>query len=225
MKTTSCIHLIILMLVCSFTATTAQDSLYLIGSITGEKTSNRVVGVEWVGDVNGDGFDDVLINTFSDKNYSALYYGGAELDTVADVILTGDLSFGAGDVNGDGYRDIILGDVNYAERGRVRIFSVQPISQVDKSKSSKPDEFRVLQNYPNPFNATTRIDFLLEKNSHVSLAIYNRLGQIVQTLVNSRLDKGRHSVIWNAAGLPSGIYFCRIESESSSGVIKLLLIK
>jgi hypothetical protein len=88
-----------------------------------------------------------------------------------------------------------------------------------------PNYLLLYQNSPNPFNTTTRIDFLLEKNSIVSLAIYNRLGQIVQTLVNGRLDKGRHSVVWDAAGLPSGIYFCRIESETYSGVIKLLMIK
>ena len=48
---------------------------------------------------------------------------------------------------------------------------------------------------------------------------------MVQTLVKDRLEKGRHSIIWDAAGLSSGIYFCQIEGETYSEMIKLLLIK
>ena len=88
---------------------------------------------ESAGDVNGDGYDDVIVAAngyFIGFGRVYIYFGGAAMDNVADVIMTGEASvnyFGtsvsAGDVNGDGYSDVIVGAFGYlSSRGRAYIY-------------------------------------------------------------------------------------------------------
>jgi PKD repeat protein len=93
-----------------------------------------------------------------------------------------------------------------------------------------PDEFETLQNYPNPFNASTNIEFALPVESHVSLEVYNVLGQRVRTLVNEYLPAGRHTVQFNARDergveLASGIYFYRLQTDDGIDTKKMILMK
>ncbi len=81
--------------------------------------------------------------------------------------------------------------------------------------------FKLLGNYPNPFNPTTAISYRLSPQagsstavSHVSVKIYDVLGREVAELVDSRQDPGMHTVIFNAAGLTSGVYFYRVVASS-----------
>ena len=85
----------------------AQDELQLLATMTGEKTGDMFSVVSGVGDVNGDGYDDVLVGTRY-GNYAKLYFGGAPFDTIADLRFTGVNIGAAGDVNGDGYDDILV---------------------------------------------------------------------------------------------------------------------
>jgi len=60
---------------------------------------------------------------------------------------------------------------------------------------------------------------------HVTLNIYNLLGQRVGTLINQQMDPGFHSVQWNASSFASGVYFYTIEMEDFVKSRKLLIIK
>jgi hypothetical protein len=74
-----------------------------------------------------------------------------------------------------------------------------------------PSTFRLDQNYPNPFNPTTVIGFQLAEDAVVTLKVYNILGQELTTLVNHEtMDEGSQEVEFNAANLPSGVYFYRL---------------
>jgi hypothetical protein len=73
------------------------------------------------------------------------------------------------------------------------------------------------QNYPNPFNPTTIIRFGIPEASTVTLRIYDGIGREVTTLVNGYRTAGYHNYEFNAAGLPSGVYFCRMTALSVSG--------
>ena len=91
--------------------------------------------------------------------------------------------------------------------------------------------FQLLGNYPNPFNPTTTISFNTvnpEVNSEVT--IFNIKGQKVKTLLNEKLEAGRHNLEWdgkddnnNVSG--SGIYLYQVKSGSESKSAKMILIK
>ena len=116
-------NLILSLLLYTFLSTSlAQDSLYLLGTITGESTEHRIGGAEGVGDVNGDGYDDFMIpmrtgNIIKDQGIVKLFLGSINFELNADVIFhypgtdsLNDLAggYGIGDVNADGYDDFIL---------------------------------------------------------------------------------------------------------------------
>ncbi|HOZ22915.1 MAG TPA: T9SS type A sorting domain-containing protein [bacterium] len=79
--------------------------------------------------------------------------------------------------------------------------------------------------WPNPFNAATAISFRLENRAHVSLAVYNRLGQHVVQLLSGEMPEGWHKTIWQADDYPSGIYFIRLDTEQSQKTIKTALLR
>lgn len=67
-------------------------------------------------------------------------------------------------------------------------------------------------NYPNPFSSQTTIPFHLPEAGHVSLKVYNVLGQEVATLLSETRTVGSHAVQWTPEDLPSGLYFCRLKA-------------
>jgi hypothetical protein len=88
-----------------------------------------------------------------------------------------------------------------------------------------PTTFSVEQNYPNPFNPSTTIRYGLPNRSHVTLTVYNTLGQQVAFLQNGEQEAGYHDVKFDGSGLSSGVYFYRIESGSFVETRKLILLK
>lgn len=88
-----------------------------------------------------------------------------------------------------------------------------------------PAGFVLHQNYPNPFNPTTRIEYALPHTSRVKLTVHNTLGQVVGTLVDEVQPAGFRFVQWDATGMASGVYFCRLQAGSISTTRKLLLVR
>ena len=72
-------------------------------------------------------------------------------------------------------------------------------------------EYSLSRNYPNPFNPVTNVSYRLPLKSQVQLVVYNVLGEKVKQLVNGEKEAGSYSVEFNATGLPSGIYFYRLQ--------------
>lgn len=91
-----------------------------------------------------------------------------------------------------------------------------------------PVQYSLSQNYPNPFNPTTEIDYALPYNSLVSLKVYNSLGQEISTLVNETKQAGSYKVSFNAAGLPSGVYYYILRAGNNNEFVKtnkMILLK
>jgi hypothetical protein len=88
-----------------------------------------------------------------------------------------------------------------------------------------PRVFSLSQNYPNPFNPSTVISWQLAVGNFVTLKVYDILGRMVKTLVNEQEAGGTHSITFNTAGLPSGIYYYRIEAGSFTQTRKMVLLK
>lgn len=91
--------------------------------------------------------------------------------------------------------------------------------------SDIPGESLLSQNFPNPFNPVTTIVFGLPSRMHVSIKVYNSLGEEVAILTDEDQDAGYHAVRFDGAALPSGLYFYRMRAGSASFVRRLALIK
>jgi len=89
----------------------------------------------------------------------------------------------------------------------------------------KPDQYQLLQNYPNPFNPSTKIAFNLLKKEHVTVTVYNSIGQKVKTLLNRTLEAGRHIVDFNAEDLTAGVYYYRVTTADFVRTKKMILLK
>ncbi len=88
-----------------------------------------------------------------------------------------------------------------------------------------PTDFVLEQNYPNPFSPSTMISYSVPSVSHVSLKVYNVLGQEVTTLVNASQGAGRYDVRFEANGLASGLYFYRLEAGGEVLQKKMMLVR
>ncbi len=109
---------------------------------------------------------------------------------------------------------------------------------VDDLENIHPTEFRLEPNYPNPFNPTTTISFSIPQNNvetlrvggpdkigATSLMVYDLTGRLVETLVNEKLEPGHHSVIWDATGFSSGVYFVKMTAWNYTKTRKVVLLK
>lgn len=119
--------------------------------------------------------------------------------------------------------------LTHEDNGMMGQFAVVSVTAV-KHESNAPGSFSLSQNYPNPFNPTTTIKYSIPavgtaRELSVHLAVYDVLGRKVATLVNQRQEAGTYSVQFNAANLPSGIYFYRISAGNFTAVKKMQLLK
>jgi hypothetical protein len=94
-----------------------------------------------------------------------------------------------------------------------------------KADMEHPVSFALYQNVPNPFNPVTKITFDLTEDGWVSIVVYNISGQVVTKLEDRYLESGTHTVIWNAAGQPSGSYIYHLSTPGYTATRKMLLLK
>ncbi|MFH0920480.1 MAG: TIGR03790 family protein [Fibrobacterota bacterium] len=78
---------------------------------------------------------------------------------------------------------------------------------------------------PNPFNPSTHISFSLPKAMKAVLRVYNAHGERVATLVSGTLMAGRHRLHFNAEGLSSGVYLCRLQTEGRTLTRRMVLVR
>jgi hypothetical protein len=93
-----------------------------------------------------------------------------------------------------------------------------------------PTEWMMSQNYPNPFNPVTQIAFDVPSRAHVTLNVFNVLGQQVATLVDQELARGSYTADWDGTSssggeVASGVYFYRLETDNYIDTKKMVLMK
>jgi len=116
----------------------------------------------------------------------------------------------------------------YDEAGNFDIDSMDV--QFDNTTSVEFDNenvftFKLEQNYPNPYNPITMIKYSVPERSTVTLKIFNILGKEIELLIDESKEAGNYEVIWNAEGLPSGIYFYRLQAGSFVKTKKMVLLR
>lgn len=99
------------------------------------------------------------------------------------------------------------------------------VTIVETIEPEVPGDFALYNNYPNPFNPETTFRFDIPKEAHVTLSVYNVLGQAVITLIDEELKAGRYSTVLDASDYPSGIYFYQLTAGNFTAVKKGVLLK
>jgi hypothetical protein len=137
----------------------------------------------------------------------------------------------------DAMSPVVAGKVLRADAIR---FSWIPLTgSVDRTMVPMPDHTSLAQNYPNPFNSSTLVVYEVSgvrrqesvagsqssDAGGVKLGIYDILGREVAVLVDEKKAPGRYEARWDAAGLPSGVYFCRLTVGAFVGTTKMLLMR
>ena len=87
-----------------------------------------------------------------------------------------------------------------------------------------PRKFKLNQNYPNPFNPSTFIEFDIPERAKVRLVVHDVLGREIKVLIDGELEPGRHRVMFDSGGLPTGVYFYRFSYNGFCEVRKMILI-
>ncbi len=114
----------------------------------------------------------------------------------------------------------------YAGTETMGVFrSVLPTTGVRGDDLELPAGFSLSQNYPNPFNPSTTMRYAVPARSALELTVFNALGQHVRALVRGEAEAGYNEVTFDAAGLPSGVYFCRLKAGTTILTRKMLLVR
>ena len=113
--------------------------------------------------------------------------------------------------------------------------SIDPSSQITDAKgvvlsgmnlvipavdASIPSVFAIGQNYPNPFNPSTTIQYDLPVAGHVTLTVYNMLGQVVDRLIDDQQNAGAYKIRWDASKVSSGVYMYQIAVDAGKQTFK-----
>lgn len=201
--------------------------------------------IPYPADYNGDGVGDYAQFDRSTGYYSVNY--GPNIANGFEEMLpnygVSEYLYGAPrDYDGDGKDDIATFDqvtcvyaINYASNGFVTGHDVflnytAALSgylkvATDDHPPDLPVTFALAQNYPNPFNPVTTIAYSLPAATHVTLEVFNVLGQKVSTLVDNDQAAGDHLATWDAARHASGVYLYRITTGEAVETKKMLLLK
>ncbi|HEX7342860.1 MAG TPA: multicopper oxidase domain-containing protein, partial [bacterium] len=91
--------------------------------------------------------------------------------------------------------------------------------------AAQPEALELYDSHPNPFNPLATIRFLLPEAQNVRLSVTDITGREVATLVNGWRGSGEHQVTFDAANLPSGIYFYRIKAGRFEDSGKMVLLQ
>ncbi len=197
-----------------FSSTTNQDYVMTydlqngnIGTVAGP---NPVIGYPTYSK------DDNIIAYHNQEYYNSAYY-----DAIYQMPMQSD------HLNGTGSSQSYLIGATYP----VWFVIGGEITGIQTKEPAQPSSYAVYQNYPNPFNPSTVISYQLPAGGHVSLKVYDILGNEVATLVDKEESAGNHQVVFNALNdakgrqLSSGIYFYRLQAGSYTTVRKMMLLK
>jgi hypothetical protein len=172
----------------------------------GKKTYSSTMGETWV-------FD--LTDTTWTKDVNTINPPGLYQHMMSETCL-------------DGKRCVVLfgGASNSGEINETWTFGGGDyITDIKSETLQQPSSFELMQNYPNPFNPSTRIIYSIPEQSKVTLIIYGVAGNEVEILVNEEKPAGAYEIKWNAADLPSGIYFYQVRAGSFVETKKMILMK
>jgi len=182
-------------------------------------------------DVDQDSNIDMVVSMFNYDSVSVLMGNGDGTFQAYENYAVGDGPFGIedGDFDGDIYPDIAVANTN-GNSVSILNSGAGSVDVDDDLGILLPDEFKVRQNFPNPFNPMTSIKYNIPARSHVTIEIYNILGQKIRTLVDEKKSAGEYNAFWdgnnsNGNNVSAGVYFYRFRGGDYTETKKMLLLK
>lgn len=116
--------------------------------------------------------------------------------------------------------------VDFAGQSYTHYFTLKGLATATETALEWPEGYRLSAAYPNPFNPTTQVTLELQTDQHVRLVIYDLLGRSVALLHDGLLAaRERHSFMFEAGSLPSGIYLLEATGDAFSATRRVVLLK
>ena len=121
-------------------------------------------------------------------------------------------------------------DGNKVSAGLAAWTKHDPTDVEEHDGTTLPETFSLVQNYPNPFNPTTILEYNVPTRAHVTVEIFNLLGQHVSTLVDETKSAGNYRAEWNGTdangrSVSTGVYLYRFKAGDFVATKKMLLLK
>lgn len=156
-----------------------------------------------------------FLDVATDENFEEIVGDYLDKDVGADTchLVTGLESDHAYYYRLRSYNDLDTGA--YSNTVAVPIFTDSPELRV-------PPSGLQVEVFPNPFAGIANIAFQTGNASLVRIRVFNAMGGLVIDLSDSILTNGKHHIIWNAAELPAGLYFCRVQAGGYNAVVKVI---
>ncbi len=161
-------------------------------------------------------------NTSTSTNEHSLFYGNdasGEWTNITGNLPIENMGYEIVEYNGYLFVSYWSSDDEFFRR------NVTSVTSVKNLEDALPNRFTLEQNYPNPFNPSTKIQFSIPSQEHVSLKIYDALGREVKNIINANLAAGSYSLDFDASRLSSGVYYYRVEAGSFVQMKKMILTK
>ena len=137
----------------------------------------------------------------------------------------------SGDLDNDGHGDLVLSSASFAV-DKPTLFMIEHDGTLssDDFSGSIPSNFKLEQNFPNPFNPQTRFNYTLPESGNIELGVYDAVGRRIYAFYNGYQQAGSHNALWtgvdqNYNSVPSGIYFYRLKTETTTITKKMVLTK
>lgn len=99
------------------------------------------------------------------------------------------------------------------------------INAIDESKNDMSLDFNLSQNFPNPFNPNTIIKYQVPATHHLTLKVFDLIGNEIEVLVDETQAAGHYQINWNAEKLSSGVYIYQLKAGEFTSSKKMILIK
>jgi len=105
------------------------------------------------------------------------------------------------------------------------IYRIRLVSPSGVGREEPGQRYELGESYPNPFNGSTQIEFRIAGSERVGIRIFDALGREVSMLLDETKPPGQYTARWEAGGMPSGVYFCRMTVGGNSAVRRMILAR